>query len=178
MAAPEYSLVIFPNPEQIALVKEFKQKLRAQIGWFGSFNANAHITVRNFEDDEQLAKYLKKIKAFAQTQSLQVVNFRGYDHFGDKTFFIAPDAGSQEYLDNLIKDFHQYLELEPGDIHAHISIARGLDESKMEQAKSIFQHIPVKFSFLCDALYLRKFSQETKQYSEIAAKFPFTAGRS
>lgn len=168
---PHYSLVIFPAPEHIALVKEFKQKLRKQIGWFGSFNAKAHITVANFSDDTELSIHLPKIKSFGDNQPSGQVRFDHFDKFGDKTFFIGPDESSQTYLDSLIRNFHNHLGIKPGSIHAHISIARQLDAQKMQLAEAIFNKTEVDFSFTCDALYLRKFNEQTKQYSDIADKF-------
>ncbi len=51
---PQFSLVIFPNTEQSILVKSYKELLKSHIGWFGSANAAAHITVINFDDELSL----------------------------------------------------------------------------------------------------------------------------
>lgn len=59
---PKYSLVLFPTLEQKDLVKSFKKSLKAEIGWFGSSNSEAHITIINLESELVLELYINQIK--------------------------------------------------------------------------------------------------------------------
>lgn len=170
---PLFSLVIFPSTEQIDLVKSYKQLLKVHIGWFGSANAKAHITVIQFDNEFILNLYLEQIRAFCETVIAQNVTLNAWNSFGEKTFFIAPDKTSQQYLDTLILDLHQYLGFKAKSANAHLSIARGLDDKKMKTAYELFKNTEVNLKFNCDAIYLRKFNEVTKQYSDIIEKISF-----
>nr|WP_294777231.1 2'-5' RNA ligase family protein [uncultured Flavobacterium sp.] len=170
---PLYSLVIFPSLEQLELVKSYKQWLKSHIGWFGSANAAAHITVINFDDDFSFHLSIEQIRAFCKTVNQQKVRFNSWDSFGDRTFFIAPNQSSKYYLDQLILNLHHYLGFKINNAHAHLSIARGLDATKMKATKELFQNTPIDFEFNCDAIYVRKFNFQTKQYSDVIEKISF-----
>ncbi|NNT72150.1 hypothetical protein HKT18_07995 [Flavobacterium sp. IMCC34852] len=170
---PQFSLVVFPTAEQSDLVKSYKQFLKNEIGWFGSANAAAHITVINFDDEFSLQLHLEQIRDFCKTVVSQNVTLNAWNSFGERTFFIAPEKKSQQYLDNLINDLHHFIGYKNNTAHAHLSIARGLDAGKMETAYKLFQNTEVNFQFNCDAIYIRKFNDKTKQYSDIIEKIPF-----
>lgn len=172
-AIPLFSLVIFPNSEQSTLIKSYKKLLQNHIGWFGSANATAHITVINFEDELSLLVHLEKIREFCKTVVTQKVTLNAWDSFGEKTFFITPDQTSQQYLNNLIIDLHQYLGFKIKNAHAHLSIARGLDAKKMKTAYELFRNTQINLQFNCDSFYLRRFNEQTKQYSDVLEKIDF-----
>lgn len=170
---PLYSLVIFPNSDQLTLIKFYKQLLKKHIDRFGSVNAAAHITVINFENELSLQLHLERIREFCKTAISQKVTLNTWNSFGEKTFFIAPDVTSQQYLDNLIIDLHVYLGFKIKDAHAHLSIARGLDAKKMEIAYELFRNTPINLEFNCDSFHLRKYNYQTQQYSDIVEKIDF-----
>ncbi|MFI0491912.1 2'-5' RNA ligase family protein [Flavobacterium sp.] len=170
---PLFSLVIFPNSEQSTLIKSYKQLLKNHIGWFGSANAMAHITVINFENDLSLQLHLDMIREFCKTVVPQKVILNDWDSFGESVFFIKPDQISQQYLDNLIIDLHQYLGFKIKNAHAHLSIARGLDAEKMKKAYDLFRNSEINLQYNCDSFYLRRFNDQTKQYSDIVEKIDF-----
>ena len=170
---PLYSLVIFPTAEQSALVKSYKQLLKNEIGWFGSFNAAAHITVINFDNEFSLNLYIEQIREFCKTVKPENVILNNWSSFGERTFFVAPDLTSQNYLDELIIELHQALGFKVKNTHAHLSIARGLDTGKMKTTYELFQNTEVNLQFDCDAIFVRKFNNQTKQYSDIVEKISF-----
>lgn len=170
---PLYSLVIFPNSEQSALIKSYKQLLQNHIKWFGSANTAAHITVINFENELSLQLHLNRIREFCKTVIPQKVTLNAWDSFGESTFFITPDQISQEYLDNLIINLHLYLGFKMKNTHAHLSIARGLDTKKMKTAYELFRNTPINLQFNCDSFHLRRFNEQTQQYSDIIEKIDF-----
>lgn len=133
---------LFPNSEQSTLIKSYKKLLKNQIGWFGSANATAHITVINFVDESSLQVHLEKIRKFCKTVIPQKVTLNAWNSFGKSTFFISPDQTSQEYLNNLIIDLQQYLGFKIKNAHTHLSIARGLDTKKIKTALRTFQKHP------------------------------------
>lgn len=170
---PLYSLVIFPNPDQLILIKSYKQLLHNHIDWFASANATGHVTVINFENELSLHLHLERIREFCKTAIPQKVSLNGWNSFGESTFYIAPDQTSQQYLNNLITDLHSYLGFKIKNANAHLIIARGLNEDKMKIAYEIFRNTPINLHFDCDSFYLRKFNEQTKQYSDIVEKINF-----
>jgi hypothetical protein len=149
---PLYSLVIFPNSEQSALIKSYKQLLQNHIKWFGSVNAAAHITVIEFENEFSLQLYIDRIREFCKTAISQKVTLNTWDSFGEKTFFIRPNQASQEYLNNLIVDLHLYLGFKIKTAHAHLTIARRLDAEKIKIAFKLFSNTQIDLQFDCDAV--------------------------
>lgn len=170
---PLYSLVIFPTPEQTALIKYYKQLLKVKIGWYGSANAEAHITIMNFEDETMLALHIEMIREFCKTISPQTLTLNRWNSFGEHTFFIEPNQASQYFFNQLIKDLHQHLGFKTKNTYAHLSIARALNAEKMKAAYELLTPIEINFEFTCDAFYLRKFNNQTKQYSDIVEKIHF-----
>ena len=166
-AIPLYSLVIFPTTEQQNLIKTYKKSLKDIIGWFGSANSDAHITIINLENELTLGLYINQIKDFCKTIIPQKVRFDSLDSFGHHTFFISPDEKSQLYLNNIIIDIHKSIDFDIKNTHAHMTIARGLDSEKMKKAQEQFNTTEINFEFICDSLHIRKFNQKTKQYSDI-----------
>ncbi len=170
---PLFSLVLFPTEEQLIQIKAHKHLLKSKIGWFGSANASAHITLLNFETEEQLTLFIDQIREFCKTVTPKNVVFNSWSSFGNTTFFIAPDATSQSYLNNLITNLHQYLGFTTRNINAHLTIARRLNSDKMKIAYEIFNAIDINLEFYCDAIYIRKFNHRTKQYTDIIEKISF-----
>ncbi len=84
---PLYSLVIFPNSEQSTLIKSYKQLLQNRIGWFGSANAMAHITVINFENELSLQLHLDRIREFCKNSRSTKSDFKRLGFFWRKNLF-------------------------------------------------------------------------------------------
>lgn len=173
---PEYSLVIFPTKEQSYLIKSYKQLLKEHIGWFGSANAAAHITVIQFSSEMEFELYIDKIREYCRNIIPQNVRFNSlgcFDRAG--AFFIAPDEASKIYLDKIIVNIHEFLgfKIDNEQVNAHMSIARKLYNGKLQDAFELFKNMNVEFQFNCNALYVRKFNVQTKQYSDIVEKINF-----
>jgi 2'-5' RNA ligase len=170
---PLYSIVIFPTIEQQNLIKSYKKSLKNEIGWFGSANSNAHITIINLENEFIFDLYINQIIDFCKTVIPQKVKFNSLDSFGNSTFFISPDEESLIYLNTIIIDLHKYIDFNIKNAHAHITIARGLNDEKIKKAFMQFSSTKINFEFICDCIYVRKFNQQTKQYSDIIKKINF-----
>lgn len=170
---PLFSLVIFPNSEQSTLNKSYKQLLKNHIGWFGSANAVALITIINFENELSLQLHLDRIRPFCETVVPQKVILNTWNSFREKTFFISPNQTSQKYLNTLIIDLHLYLDFKIKNANAYLSIARGLEAKTMKKAYELFRNTQINLQFNCDSFYLRKCNYQTKQYSDIIDKIDF-----
>lgn len=170
---PLYSLVILPTIEQQNLIKSFKKSLEDNIGWFDSTNSDAHITIINLENELTFELYINQIKDFCKTIIPQKVRFDSLDSFSHHTFFISPDEKSQLYLNNIIIDMHKSIGFDIKNTHAHMTIARGLDLEKMKKAQDRFNTTEINFELICDSIYVRKFNEKTKQYSDIVETIYF-----
>ncbi|MCF6132458.1 2'-5' RNA ligase family protein [Flavobacterium wongokense] len=173
---PLYSLVIFPNHPQSDLVKSYKQLLKNKIGWFGSANAAAHITVIQFSNEMEFQLYIAQIREYCKSivpQNVRLNSLGSFDQSG--AFFIAPDEVSKSYLDNIIINIHEFLgfKIDKKNANAHMSIARQLHGDKMKVAFELFKTIAIDLQFNCDSIYVRKFNEQTKQYSDIVEKISF-----
>lgn len=170
---PAYSLVIFPPLEQLDLIKSYKELLKKHIGWYNSVNSAGHITLLNFDNEMMLMLYIEQIREFCKSLIPQKVILNSFDSFGVQTFFIAPNQTSLNYLNQLIIDLHQHLDFKINDAHAHLSIARGLNATKIKTAYEIFSNIDVNLQFICNSFYLRKYNHKINQYSDIVEKIDF-----
>ncbi|MGC4039746.1 MAG: 2'-5' RNA ligase family protein [Flavobacterium sp.] len=173
---PQYSLVIFPPEGQLDLVKSYKQLLKDHIGWFGSANAAAHITIIQFSNEMEFQLYIAQIRECCKNIISQKVTFNSFANFEQSgAFFIAPDDASKTYLDNIIIAIHEFLgfKIDKQNVNAHMSIGRKLYGEKMKAAFALFKTFNIDLQFHCKALYVRKFNQQTKQYSDIVEKIHF-----
>jgi 2'-5' RNA ligase len=173
---PLYSVVIFPSPEIIEEIKALKQLLKQNIGWFNSCNSLAHITIAELKTEMDYLMYIDQIKDFCKTLTPQNIQFNSFSEFENSgTFYIAPNDNSKIYLDNIIIDIHYLLnyKIYKENINSHITIARKIFDSKMNLTKELFNKTTINLNFKFDALYVRKFNFEKKQYSEIIEKIPF-----
>jgi hypothetical protein len=170
---PLFSLVIFPTIEQQNLIASYKNLLKENIGWYASANSTAHITIINLENEFLLELYINQIEDYCKTIIPKKVKFNSLKSFGQNTFFISPNEESQHYLDNIIINLHNHLGYKINNAHAHISIARKLDEMKIKKAYQSFSSLEINFEFICDCIYIRKFNNNTKQYTDIIKKIDF-----
>ena len=171
---PEYSLVVFPTPTQIAQIASYKQLLKERIKWFNSVDSAAHITIIQFTDDLELALYIDRVRKFCKTSMPQNVTFNSLGEFENAgTLYIAPDENSKLYLDSLITNLHTFLGLpiQKDNVNAHISIGRKIYGERLKAAREFFKNIDIRFQFDCDAIHVRKFNG--KQYGDIIEKISF-----
>lgn len=171
--ASKYSVVISPPPAIIEFIAEqYKKPLEKEIGWYNSINAKAHITIfEKHADADELVLLIKSIHHFCAQQFPQEVQFTRFDTFPSGAFFIEPDKPSKRYLDTLIKSFIKFQGETPSVVHAHMSIGRKLDASKIVKALALFSAEQPNILFFCDNIALRKLDEGKKQF-EIVETFP------
>ena len=169
----KYSIAIVPTSEIVLLIKSYKDFLASHIGSFKSRNAMAHITIKEiFSNDKELELTLKQINRCCE--SLFPINVR-CTHFGsypsNKTIFIEPDLDSKKSLIEIMKKIQKHTTIKSNHISSdpHISIGRGI--VKFEEALAIL-NFPLDINFIVDAIVIRKFNPEIKQY-QIYKTIPF-----
>ncbi len=171
----EISIVLFPTPEQLNLIKTYKQLLKNRIPkGYGSANSAAHISILQFKTHLEFILYANQIREFCKTLTPQDVTFDSWGKFEYAgAFYLAQDASSKIYLDCLIFNINIYLRfpIDKKQVNAHMSIGRKLFGEKMKIAEETFKEIKPNFTFNCDALCVRKF--DGRQYSKIIEKIDF-----
>lgn len=169
----KYSIAFIPNSEITNQVKTMKMELAEKIGWFASKNALAHITICEFTlDSSAIENVKKKISRIANTLTPINVHLTIFGNYPNGAFFIAPEENSKNSLKILMKTFTSTLKIKNSykSNDPHLSIARKLNTEQLEIAASLFHKIDA--SFTCDAVFLRQFNPELKQF-EIVDSFLF-----
>ena len=163
-----YSIAIHPSQELIAIIKNMKEQLATEVGWFNSKNSVAHVTICEFEASERdLERIKKQIERICDTITPVPVKLDDFGTFPNGAFFIAPDSDSKIALQPIMKLFHNALLVKTfhhSDV-PHISIARKLSPGNLIKASQLFTSI--NESFLCDGIVLRMLDMELKQFRVI-----------
>lgn len=169
-----YSIVIQPSDSVIAEVKQMKELLAKQIGWYNSKNSLAHITINEFEREEkELEKIKAKLSEITRYFKPEKVQFTYFDTFPNGAFFLKPNENSRQYLKEVMSLVHQKF-IYPTKIKSnepHISIGRRIQPENIEIAKNLFSENP-NINFICNTIALRVFNEERKQF-DIISTFPF-----
>ncbi len=164
-----------PSAEISSCVKEWKQLLGKEIGRFGSDKSRAHITIMGFNADKnQLPHWINKISTFCNNQPNHDIGFNCFASFGSYVYYVKPDNSSEKYLTNLIKNIHHHFGFKIKNPKSHMTIARELNEVRIERASKLFKNHHTDFKFLCDGFTLRKFNKSIGQYSDFIAEFKFS----
>ncbi|BDU26836.1 2'-5' RNA ligase family protein [Flavobacterium sp. GSB-24] len=170
----KYSVVFHPSQDGIEIIKKLKLELFNKIGWYGSCNSVAHITIGGFKASEnQLEKFIQKLSKIADTLipiQIYLDHFDAYEE--SRAFFISPNEDSKVNLKPMMKKIQETLLISIKDRSddPHISIGRNLTPENIKIARDLFTTINMEF--LCDAIILREFDPIKKQYF-ILEIFPF-----
>ncbi|RTY90621.1 2'-5' RNA ligase family protein [Flavobacterium sp. GT3R68] len=169
-----YSIAISPSQDIISEVKEMKEKLNSEVGWFNSIHSWAHISINQFLASEAELETVKtELMAICDPLQPFEVTFNDFGTYPKNgAFFIAPDAASTASLKILMNQIHDSLQVDTEfkNNEPHISIARRLTPEKLESAKRLFP--TVNLHYWCDSVVIRKFSSEKKQF-DIVVEFKF-----
>lgn len=170
----KYSVVFHPSEDGIEIIKKLKLELFNRIGWYGSCNSVAHITIGGFKANEnQLAKYIQKLFKIADTLTPVQIYLDHFDAYEEsRAFFISPSENSKADLKPMMKKIQEALLISSKDRSddPHISIGRNLTPENIQIARDLFTTINMEF--LCDAIILREFDPIKRQYF-ILETFPF-----
>lgn len=169
-----YSIALSPSEGIISQVREMKEKLASEIGWFNSRNSLAHISINQFLASEAELETVKtELMAICDSLKPIEVTFNEFGTYPNNgAFFIAPDAASTASLKILMKQIHDSLQVDTEfkSNEPHMSIARRLTPEKLESAIRLFPSVDLKYC--CDSVVIRKFNGEKKQF-DIVVEFKF-----
>lgn len=169
----KYSLVAFPEQSQCETIAYWKKIFGNKIGRYRSNNSKAHITIAEFKDDEAMNFYINRLRSFCKLAVPNSVVFNQFI-FGRETFFIAPNDSSKIYVNQMIRALHKHIDKKHVGLSAHISIGRELSPGQIECAREIFTDTIVNVQFMLDTLSLRRFNDQTRQYSDVVEEFKLT----
>ena len=164
----KYSIVFQPNENLIELVRAMKLELAEEIGWYNSRNSLAHISIVEFKAQvDEISRIHKQISRCSERFKPVTVHFQSFETYPNGALYLEVDTKSKEilkeYSRQLIDEFQIKLSKKSND--PHLSIARKLDQEKIEKALKLFDppHITTEIA----ALALRKLNPSKKQYDII-----------
>ena len=160
-----YSVAIYPPENIIAHIKNMKEQLATNIGWFNSKNSVAHITICEFKVMEnELEKIKLKLFKIADSFTSFQVHLNHFNAYENGAFFIAPNEDSKLNLKPILKKTQEALQLSnlKKSNDPHISIGRRLTPENLKIASQLFSSIDI--DFLCNSIVLREFDPIKKQF--------------
>ncbi|WP_214229101.1 2'-5' RNA ligase family protein [Pedobacter sp. B4-66] len=157
-----YSVAIYPFGTVMDEVRALKDDLASLIGWFGSRNSKAHITICEFNADSerQLEVVKSQLHNICDTESPLNLTF---DHLGafekgvNSVICLLPDNESETILKPLMKRIQKGLKvkLTHSSSNPHITIGRKLDAEKLSVANTFFMSKAINLNFCGDRIVLR-----------------------
>lgn len=170
-----YSIAISPPEEVIATVKNMKEDLNKEVGWFNSKNSLAHITINEFKTSElQLENIKKQLTYICNGFEPIKVHLDRFGSYSNGAFYIAPDACSKTGLKTIMNHLNNSLCINEKKTSndPHLSIARRLSPQALGKAQEMFNKVDL--NFVCDHVVIRQFNPDRKQF-EIIERFPFNS---
>ena len=169
----KYSVVFHPSETVIEAVKELKEQLSAKIGWFPSKNSLAHVTICEFEyEDETYENIKSRIANYCRYQNPFGVTFNAFGNYTNGAFFITSNSESKSKMVEIMKEIPKQIQFPVShkSSEPHISIGRQLTESQIKIAYSLFDNIDL--NFICEGITIRIFNPDRKQY-DVLETIPF-----
>ena len=171
-----YNVAICPTGLMERIIKDMKRQLYSIIGWFGSCNAQPHLTIDGFFADEASAQLLREqLTAFCASVQRGYLTFNSIDAFkNSRTLFVAPDSESKEWLINLMNNYSAFFGKPQiqRNFNPHMTIGRKIDPCKFDHAKELFVGKEMCLPLLCNNIALRRFYAGRRQF-EVVARFYF-----
>ena len=169
----KYSVVFHPSETVIEAVKDLKEQLSTKIGWFPSKNSLAHITICEFDyEDETYENIKSRIANYCLYQNPFKVTFNDFENYTNVAFFIAPNTESKNKMSDIMKEILKQIQFPVShkSTEPHISIGRQLTESQLKIAYSLFDSVDL--NFICEGITIRIFNPDRKQY-DVLETIPF-----
>ncbi|KGO87906.1 hypothetical protein Q764_12210 [Flavobacterium suncheonense GH29-5 = DSM 17707] len=157
----------------MATVKNMKEDLNKEVGWFNSKNSLAHITINEFKTSElQLENIKKQLTYICNGFEPIKVHLNHFGSYDNGAFYIAPDACSKMGLKAIMKHLNNSLCIADKKTSSdpHMSVARRLSPEALGKAKELFDEVDLNFT--CDHVVIRQFNPNIKQF-EIIDRIPF-----
>jgi 2'-5' RNA ligase len=162
----EYLLVISPSKEIWDEVMGIKERFYKEHNHIQAIKSKPHITLAKFGIPVSMEEILLlRINAVAKSFEPFRVELNGIGEFPPHTIFI--DIENQNSIVHLVKLLHQSLVVLPKRFFGwrpHLTIAKGLNAIKFQNAKSQLAKMEFSNSFLVDKLVLMKRKERFDRY--------------
>jgi len=165
----KYSLAIQPNEPVLSMVTEMKQLLNHKIGHYGSVNSLAHISLFEFELEEEkrypiVLSYCKRIIAGLAPF---YITFKGFGHFTNPTKKFTYYVKVEESVKEIVSYCKQIKKGSPYTLidkykTPHMSIGRKLTQEKLGIASALLTDFYA--TDFCETFVIRKFNNQRGQY--------------
>lgn len=169
----KYSVVFHPSETVIEAVKDLKEQLSTKIGWFPSKNSLAHVTICEFECEDETYENIKlRIANYCRYQIPFEVMFNDFENYTNGAFFIAPNTESKTKMAEIMKEIPKQIQFPVNhkSSEPHISIGRQLTVAQLKIAYSLFGSVDL--NFICEGITIRIFNPDRKQY-DVLETIPF-----
>nr|WP_314494415.1 2'-5' RNA ligase family protein [uncultured Chryseobacterium sp.] len=162
-----YSIVIHPQDQVVELFRSLKNQLKKKVGSFASCHSAAHITILEFEGNEEQLKYtIEKLTRIARREvSFDTVFNKIVSSEQSKCIFALPDKNGKEHFRTLFSRIRKEIKGNGKKSNAHLSIGRELKAEQLKKSRKLFSDL--KFDFYCDTIAIRKFNKNIKQFEII-----------
>jgi 2'-5' RNA ligase len=159
----QFSIAICPNDEVTAYVKEIKDLLKSQIGWYNSCNSGAHISVKEFNlTPAEIDLIEKHLDDFCVRQSSVEVVFNRFEFWNNGTICLTPDEISEKKLAPLMQSFVKILGTRR--FRPHLTIARNLKDEVLKNIKPYWETKQVSVKMKIDNVTMRQLDHNAGQY--------------
>lgn len=153
------------------------------IGYFGSKNSEAHLTILEFLSNENdIPKVVRFMGDFTNAIKDHLYKFAYYSYYPETngsngTFYVQLDVGSEIVMTELFKSFQKnFPNMASTKIfkvaHPHMSIARQLSQKQIENANLHYNQRQFDLSTNCTLVLRRKSVEKAEQFS-ILYEFSF-----
>jgi len=170
----EYLLLISPPIHLKEEIMRIKEEFNARYNHVQAIKSKPHNTLINFGFnialEDELVYKIDEVVKFHPTFDTRL---DGFNHFRTHTIYInvSPEAP----IVNLVRSLHSTLSLPPSQSFfawkPHVTIAKGLDENKFNQAMPEFETKRFEGAFITESLLLMKRNARFARY-EIVKEFP------
>lgn len=155
----QFSIILRPSKETLALFREFKMILKHAVGIYSSEIAEAHFTIIEFVVYESIIPVVEKyLQKFTSLYKNGQYKFSRFDNFPETsegksngTFYAKPDENSRENLIKIMKDFHLNFPIsKPYKVYRcynpHMTVGRRLSSDQLNFADRKFANIKIEIS--------------------------------
>lgn len=164
----KYSLCFQPNQTIITQVHAMKQTLGEVVGWYNSKNSLAHLTIAEFNASEKdIQRMHQQILRCSNTFNPVQVEMKSFGTYPNGTFFLTVDDIAKPILQSYAQQLFKILQLKNAYkcTDPHLSIARKLDQEKIDQAFALFKE--PNLTFCCNEIVLRRLNMNRRQFDII-----------
>lgn len=172
----EYLLLISPPAPVKNEIMEIKNEFHAKLNHIQAIKSKPHITLINFGFNTIFEKDLVfKIDEVIKTHTTFDVRLKNFNHFRTHTIYISVET--EKPIINLVRSLHSSLTLLSSQSFfawkPHMTIAKGLTETKFNEAMPEFETKNFEAYFITEYIILMKRNASFARY-EIVKEFPLS----